>query len=139
MDTGKTYYDLTRERDDALARVEELEKPLLELASLAPHYPMAKRYGNRPTMGDIYRVSSGECEEGFITVEGVNEASRVLSLPTTGTADRIRVEELQEIIESVKSKKIGINKHDDYSDLLHDALCNDIITSIRSRIEEIEK
>jgi hypothetical protein len=26
MDTGKTYYDLTRERDDALTRVEELKE-----------------------------------------------------------------------------------------------------------------
>jgi hypothetical protein len=130
MDTGKTYYDLTRERDDALARVEELEKPLSELASLAPHYPMAKRYGNRPTMGDIYRVSSGECEEGFITVEGVNEASRVLSLPTTGAADRLRIGGMENIISVILDEAREV--------MLDRDTVSHLLKLVRSRIAEMK-
>jgi len=113
-----------KEKDDALARMEELTNSLQQIKD--------ESNGVEVFYADIDQVLS-RLEGTYII------AHHALSLPTTGAADRLRIEELQGIIESVKSKKIGINNHDDYSDLLHDALCNDIITSIRSRITEMKE
>lgn len=67
----------TNKPDDNMeAYVERLREALRPFAALAEHYPAVKKYGNRPTSGILFEISSGDKTAGY-TVEDLHAAAEV--------------------------------------------------------------
>lgn len=62
--------------DNLEAYVERLREALRPFAALAEHYPAVKKYGNRPTSGILFEISSGDKTAGY-TVEDLHAAAEV--------------------------------------------------------------
>ena len=58
---------------------DRLLEALKPLADLAPHYPQGKTYGNRPTAGIVYAVSSHGRDDAEITVENFHAAQEAIA------------------------------------------------------------
>ena len=61
------------------AQLRIAEKALEPFAGFADHFPTTKRYGNRPTSGEFYQVSSHGKHDASLTVEAVHAARAALS------------------------------------------------------------
>jgi len=58
----------------ATAEIERLRAALRPFAALAEHYPTERKYGNRPTSGMLFEVSSSNKTAGY-TVEDLHAAA----------------------------------------------------------------
>lgn len=66
--------------NEAAREIERLRDALRPFASLAPHYPQKRFYGNRPTTGTLHQVSSAGLPDGEITIEDIHRAAELIGL-----------------------------------------------------------
>lgn len=52
---------------------------LRPFAALAAHFPTVRKYGNRPTTGDIFSCDSGKESVASITVEDLHKAANLIA------------------------------------------------------------
>lgn len=64
----------------ALAACEAKDAALKQFAEFAPHFPMNRQYGNRPSSGTFYRVGSHEIGENELTVENLHAAVSAIAI-----------------------------------------------------------
>ena len=80
----------------ALAACEAKDAALKQFAEFAPHFPMNRQYGNRPSSGTFYRVGSHEIGENELTVENLHAAVSAIAIKPDATVLRQRDEALIE-------------------------------------------
>lgn len=68
---------LERQHRDMADQIAQLRAALQPFAALAEHYPTDKAYGNRPTSGVLFEVSSSNKTAAY-TVEDLHAAAKAL-------------------------------------------------------------
>lgn len=65
---------------EAAERMRELANALRPFAEMAEHYPKIKKYGTRPTSGELFEIASSGKSARY-TVEDLHRAADLLGLP----------------------------------------------------------
>ena len=76
--------EANRRLDQREALVAQLVAVVEKLAAFADHYPMTKKYGNRPTTGSWQEVCSHGLPDAVLCVEDFHEARAALAAAQKG-------------------------------------------------------